>query len=207
MLSWEGLLSVTWAEVIFRVKCLVVTWLWRWLPLRLSKRQSPRPTLPWSENVNEDMYSVVGKMCDSSIHLQTWKSWTLEGCETHSPSARASLHFSRVLKKFPRGYITQHYIRRVFYFFNIALLLTLFPTMKSLNDNKCQSPHPRLCPLPVLRPRPPLLMHRVLQNFYDKTVENLLCLGLTKKRNRLQPTFSSGQQRFLLKLKHNKNRL
>ena len=60
-------------------------------------------------------------------------------------------------------------------------------------------------PLPPPRPTPPpLLMYRVLQNFYDKTVENLLCLGLTKKRNRLQPTFSSSQQRFLLKLKNNK---
>ena len=46
---WEGLLfvtdvSITCAEAIFRVKWSI-TWLWRWLPHRLSKCQSPTTVL------------------------------------------------------------------------------------------------------------------------------------------------------------------
>ena len=52
-------------------------------------------------------------------------------------AARASLHFSRVLKKFPRAYITQQCTRRVFYFFSTfrEKIISVFRTIPPLKIN------------------------------------------------------------------------
>ena len=61
-------------------------------------------------------------------YISTWDFLrTLEKCEKHSP------HVSRVLNKIPCAYITQQWIRRVFYFFNI---LTLTNKIEVAGTNK-----------------------------------------------------------------------
>ena len=62
---------------------------------------------------------------------------------------------------------------------NIALLLTLFPTMKSLNDNFRMSISPPLPPLPLMECHH---VSRFSNFFYDKTrSEEPLMLGLDKE--------------------------
>ena len=91
VLSWEGLfemtladVSTTWMEVIFRVKLWNVSrlipstdvpqftssWLWRWFPLRLSKRQSVSPQTVL-------LRTTITRMIKIYVVIKVFTSWLM----------------------------------------------------------------------------------------------------------------------------------